>query len=211
MIRFLPLTFVFLLASVSTQNCGRQGGNSPCPNGNCCSQYGYCGNTLAHCLPSNNCQYQCSGGGGGGGSNTVSAIITSSVFNQILKYRNNPRCKAPGFYTYNAFINAARSCNGFVPLEALKTGEESPRLSLLKPPMKQQVDGQVHQMAHMLGDIVLLENKTRPIGTVTPLTGHVPKATSVEDLYNYLSKFLLSVFTNIFFVTGLIVLVCGFY
>ncbi|KAJ0528258.1 putative chitinase [Helianthus annuus] len=117
MIRFLPLTFVFLLASVSAQNCGRQGGNSPCPNGNCCSQYGYCGNTPAHCLPSNNCQYQCSGagggGGGGGGSNTVGAIITSSVFNQMLKYRNDPRCKAPGFYTYNAFINAARSYNGF--------------------------------------------------------------------------------------------------
>ncbi|KAJ0528254.1 putative chitinase [Helianthus annuus] len=114
MIRFLPLTFVFLLASVSAQNCGRQGGNAPCSNGNCCSQYGYCGNTPDHCLPSNNCQYQCTGSTPTpSGSDTVGAIVTSSVFDQMLKYRNDPRCKANGFYAYNAFINAARSYNGF--------------------------------------------------------------------------------------------------
>ncbi|KAM4133760.1 hypothetical protein ACJW30_01G355900 [Castanea mollissima] len=31
----------------------------------------------------------------------------------MLKYRNDPRCKSNGFYTYNAFIAAARSFNGF--------------------------------------------------------------------------------------------------
>ncbi|KAI3727345.1 hypothetical protein L1987_67158 [Smallanthus sonchifolius] len=31
----------------------------------------------------------------------------------MLKYRNDPRCRANGFYTYTAFINAARSYNGF--------------------------------------------------------------------------------------------------
>ncbi|KAJ0755644.1 putative chitinase [Helianthus annuus] len=111
---FLLLTFVFLLASVSAQDCGTQGGNTPCPNGNCCSQYGFCGNTPDHCLPSNNCQYQCTGSTPTpSGSDTVDSIITSSVFDEMLKYRNDPRCRANGFYTYTAFINAARSYNGF--------------------------------------------------------------------------------------------------
>ncbi|KAM0031951.1 putative chitinase [Helianthus debilis subsp. tardiflorus] len=110
---FLLLTFVFLLASVSAQDCGTQGGNAPCPNGNCCSQYGFCGNTPDHCLPSNNCQYQCTGTTPAPSGDTVDSIITSSVFDEMLKYRNDPRCRANGFYTYTAFINAARSYNGF--------------------------------------------------------------------------------------------------
>jgi len=76
---------------------------------------------------------------------------------------------------------------GLVPLGVLKTEEESSRLSSLKPPMKQLVDGQVRQMVHMHGDIALLENKTSQIGTVIPLIGHVPKATLAEDLSNYLT------------------------
>ncbi|KAL4572601.1 hypothetical protein LXL04_019381 [Taraxacum kok-saghyz] len=114
------VAILFLLATpfaiISAQNCGRQAGNAPCSNGNCCSQYGFCGNTPAHCLPSNNCQSQCSGGATpspttGGGD--VGSIITGAVFDQMLKYRNDPRCRANGFYTYNAFINAARAYNGF--------------------------------------------------------------------------------------------------
>ncbi|KAI3664303.1 hypothetical protein L1987_45323 [Smallanthus sonchifolius] len=108
---FLPLTLLFLLASASAQNCGRQGGNARCSNGNCCSQYGFCGNTPAHCSPENKCQSQCTPSTGGGGG--VGSIITASAFDQMLKYRNDPRCHANGFYTYTAFINAARTYNGF--------------------------------------------------------------------------------------------------
>ncbi|KAM0045755.1 putative chitin-binding, type 1, Endochitinase-like superfamily [Helianthus debilis subsp. tardiflorus] len=54
---FLLLTFVFQFTSVCAQNCGRQAGNAPCSNGNCCSQWGYCGNTPDHCSPQNNCQW----------------------------------------------------------------------------------------------------------------------------------------------------------
>nr|GEZ43550.1 chitin-binding, type 1 [Tanacetum cinerariifolium] len=109
-------TLVF--ATVSAQDCGTQGGNRPCTNGNCCSQYGFCGNTPAHCSPANKCQSQCSGSGttpspGPGTGGGVASIVTSSMFDQMLKYRNDPRCRANGFYTYNAFVNAANSFNGF--------------------------------------------------------------------------------------------------
>jgi len=116
-LRLIPILFLFAIpiATVSAQNCGRQAGNAPCSNGNCCSQYGFCGNTPAHCLPANNCQSQCTGGvtpspttGG-----DVGSIITGDVFDQMLKYRNDARCRGKGFYTYSAFINAARVYRGF--------------------------------------------------------------------------------------------------
>ncbi|KAK7827944.1 endochitinase, partial [Quercus suber] len=55
---------------------------------------------------------------------------------------NHPRCKSNGFYTYNAFIAAARSFNGFGTLVMLlHEGASAP-------------DG------HMHGDIVLLRKIT---------------------------------------------------
>ncbi|XP_071733846.1 endochitinase-like [Rutidosis leptorrhynchoides] len=116
------VTILSLLAHFSSfssaQNCGRQGGNARCPNGNCCSQYGWCGNTPAHCSPANNCQSQCTASPtpsspSTGGGTDVGSIITSSVFDQMLKYRNDPRCRANGFYSYPAFINAAKTYSGF--------------------------------------------------------------------------------------------------
>ncbi|KAD4889383.1 hypothetical protein E3N88_21456 [Mikania micrantha] len=108
----LLLTFLlYLIASVSAQTCGRQAGNALCSNGYCCSQYGYCGTTPDYCSPANKCQSQCTSSTPTGSD--VGSIITESVFNQMLKYRNDPRCHANGFYTYNAFINAAKKYNGF--------------------------------------------------------------------------------------------------
>nr|QBZ28549.1 class 1 chitinase [Panax notoginseng] len=107
--RFWTVT-IFILASylaVSAEQCGKQAGMALCPNGLCCSQFGWCGSTPEYCT---NCQSQCSEPSPGGG---VSSIITESVFNQMLKYRNDGRCRTNGFYTYNAFINAAKSFNGF--------------------------------------------------------------------------------------------------
>lgn len=117
MSNFRFLTIIFLLttplAIISAQNCGRQAGNAPCSNGNCCSQYGFCGNTPEHCSPANNCQSQCTGGVTPPTTGGVGSIITGAVFDQMLKYRNDPRCRGNGFYTYNAFINAANAYNGF--------------------------------------------------------------------------------------------------
>ncbi|KAM1261492.1 hypothetical protein TB2_026378 [Malus domestica] len=112
---FLSLT---LLLGISAEQCGSQAGGAVCPNGLCCSQYGWCGTTSDYCATG--CQSQCgstpnptptptpSGGGG-----DISSLISSSVFDQMLKYRNDARCQSNGFYTYDAFVAAARSFNGF--------------------------------------------------------------------------------------------------
>lgn len=44
---------------------------------------------------------------------SVSSIITQSLFNQMLKHRNDAACPAKGFYTYGAFVQAANSFKGF--------------------------------------------------------------------------------------------------
>ncbi|XP_020093752.1 chitinase 11-like [Ananas comosus] len=47
------------------------------------------------------------------GGQSVSSIITQSLFNQMLKHRNDAACPAKGFYTYDAFVQAANSFRGF--------------------------------------------------------------------------------------------------
>ncbi|KAL6224410.1 hypothetical protein ACLB2K_003265 [Fragaria x ananassa] len=106
-----------LVIGASAEQCGRQAGGATCPNGLCCSQFGYCGNTAEYC--GTGCQSQCSSGGGGStptptpSGGDVSSIVSASLFDQMLKYRNDARCKSNGFYKYDAFITAARSFNGF--------------------------------------------------------------------------------------------------
>ncbi|CAM8951498.1 unnamed protein product [Rhodiola kirilowii] len=110
-------TISLAMLNVSAQQCGRQANGALCQNGLCCSQHGYCGTTPAYC--GTGCQSQCGGNppstptptpSGGGG---IGRLISSSMFDQMLKYRNDPRCKANGFYQYNAFITAANSFPGF--------------------------------------------------------------------------------------------------
>ncbi|KAH0904808.1 hypothetical protein HID58_044311 [Brassica napus] len=102
-----------------TEQCGRQAGGALCPNNLCCSEYGWCGSTEAYCaLPG--CQSQCTPSGpppppppppgppppdptGG-----LTDIITTSQFDDMLKHRNDAACPARGFYTYDAFITAAK-------------------------------------------------------------------------------------------------------
>lgn len=101
---------------VSAEQCGRQASGALCPGGLCCSQWGWCGNTPAHC--GQQCQSQCGGSSpttpsptsGGQG---VSSIITQNVFNQLLKHKDDAGCKAKGFYSYNAFIAAANAFPAF--------------------------------------------------------------------------------------------------
>ncbi|GAB4844910.1 Acidic mammalian chitinase [Ancistrocladus abbreviatus] len=116
----LLLLVLPFLSGISAEQCGRQAGNALCPGGLCCSQFGWCGSTAAYCGAG--CQSQCGGptptptqpsppapSGGGG----VSSIITPALFDQMLKHRNDNACPAHGFYTYQAFINAAGKFNGF--------------------------------------------------------------------------------------------------
>lgn len=106
--------------TASAQQCGSQAGGAKCAGGLCCSKYGYCGTSAAYC--GDGCQSQCTGSGGstpnpptggGGGSGDVSGVISRDLFEQMLKHRNDAACPAKGFYTYDAFIAAARSFAGF--------------------------------------------------------------------------------------------------
>lgn len=118
----LPLFILCLLPlflGSKAEQCGSQAGGAVCPNGLCCSKFGFCGNTDAYCGAG--CQSQCkssptpttptpSGGGNGG---DVGRLLSSSLFDQMLKYRNDGRCAGHGFYTYDGFIAAAKSFSGF--------------------------------------------------------------------------------------------------
>ncbi|XP_047319593.1 endochitinase-like [Impatiens glandulifera] len=112
-----PLLSFLAIAAVATcclaEQCGRQAGGALCPGGLCCSQFGWCGTTQDYCGP--NCQSQCGGTPtpGPGPAGDITSLITESMFNDILKHRNEGSCPGRGFYTYNAFIGAARSFNGF--------------------------------------------------------------------------------------------------
>ncbi|XP_042507039.1 endochitinase-like [Macadamia integrifolia] len=115
---------VCLQLGAKAEQCGKQAGGALCPDGLCCSQFGFCGNTNAYCK--NDCQSQCNTATGGdsstvnlaprtvgGDEGNVSSLIRETLFNQMLKHKNDTDCPAKGFYTYNAFIAAAKSFNGF--------------------------------------------------------------------------------------------------
>lgn len=92
----------------SAEQCGRQAGGALCPGGQCCSKFGWCGTTSDYCT--NECQSQCGGSSGGG---DIGSLISKDAFNQLLKHRNDGGCPAKGFYTYDAFIAAAKSFPSF--------------------------------------------------------------------------------------------------
>ena len=86
------------------------GCNPACASNLCCSQYGYCGSTSAYCgagCKSGPCTSSTSSSTGTG----VSAIITSSIFNQFLPQRSY--APASGFYTHSGFLAAASAYSGF--------------------------------------------------------------------------------------------------
>ena len=115
--KFWKLTIFSLLLSTilqgsSAEQCGSQAGGALCPGGLCCSKFGWCGNTADYC--NDGCQSQCGGGGGGGGGGgDISTLISRGTFDQMLKHRNDGGCPAKGFYTYDAFIAAAKAFAGF--------------------------------------------------------------------------------------------------
>ncbi|OAY52213.1 endochitinase [Manihot esculenta] len=112
---FLLISF---LLSISAEQCGYQAGGALCPEGQCCSQWGWCGSTADFCCEG--CQSQCNpdnicfgsggvGGGGGSGGGNLSRIISKTSFEEMLIRRNDAACPALKFYTYEAFITAAQA------------------------------------------------------------------------------------------------------
>ncbi|XP_040959173.1 endochitinase 1 isoform X2 [Gossypium hirsutum] len=72
-----------------------------------------------------NCNKGNSGCGCGGGSDCgggLSSIVTREVFEEMLPYRNDPRCPAAGFYTYDALMEAAKAYPAFAA-----TGDDATR------------------------------------------------------------------------------------
>lgn len=112
----LALFSILTLTSQAQEQCGRQAGGALCSGGLCCSQYGFCGDKPEYCSPSSGCQSQCSSSGG-----DISSIISQDVLDDMLKYRDDSRCHAPGFYTYDAFIAAAKSFGEFATTGDLDT------------------------------------------------------------------------------------------
>lgn len=100
------LLLSLLLGGSSAEQCGKQAGGALCPGGQCCSQFGWCGTTPEYCTTG--CQSQCGGGGGGGG---IDSVISRSTFDQMLKHRND--CPSKSFYSYDAFIEAAKAFSAF--------------------------------------------------------------------------------------------------
>ncbi|KAL5562402.1 hypothetical protein UlMin_032149 [Ulmus minor] len=105
---------LYIIQGAWAEQCGSQAGGAVCPGGLCCSKFGWCGNTNEYC--GDGCQSQCGGGGGGGSGGSgggVGGLISSSTFNEMLKHRNDGGCPAKGFYTYDAFIAAAKTFPAF--------------------------------------------------------------------------------------------------
>ncbi|KAM6563582.1 hypothetical protein CsatB_023580 [Cannabis sativa] len=137
------ITALFLLVNVSSYavaagECGKDAGGALCAEGFCCSNYGYCGQTDDYCAP-DKCQSQCPTPSPPpppsppspppppftppppASPEDISNIITPSIFEDMLTYRNDPRCKSNGFYTYDAFITAARNFPSFGTTGTLET------------------------------------------------------------------------------------------
>nr|QVU21314.1 chitinase [Allium sativum] len=95
----------------TAQQCGWQADGALCPDGLCCSRFGWCGATDEYC--EQDCQSQCGGGRRPGPPSGVASIISAYQFNQMLHHRDDYSCPARGFYTYDAFITAANSFDGF--------------------------------------------------------------------------------------------------
>ncbi|KAF8719822.1 hypothetical protein HU200_024580 [Digitaria exilis] len=90
-------------AATKPPRCGAQAGGAACPDGLCCSRYGFCGLGVDHC--GDGCQGQCARG--------VASVLTRDVFERMLPHRDDAACPARGFYTYDAFVAAARAFPAF--------------------------------------------------------------------------------------------------
>ena len=109
--------------------CGSKGGGARCPEGMCCSIHGYCGSTGDYCDPEN-CESQCPTPSPTPPAppppppapvhGDVTDIITKELFEKMLLHRNDNHCPG-GFYTYEAFITAARAFSGFCTTGTLET------------------------------------------------------------------------------------------
>ncbi|KAF8474630.1 hypothetical protein BDZ91DRAFT_711370 [Kalaharituber pfeilii] len=78
--------------------CGKDFGNAPCqkggPFGGCCSQYGWCGDSNVHCLPSEGCQSGCTTPGTQNPATTTKPTTTTTTSPGSKPTTTNGRCGA---------------------------------------------------------------------------------------------------------------------
>ncbi|XP_015161119.1 endochitinase 3-like [Solanum tuberosum] len=84
------LLFSLLLLTASAEQCGVQAGGALCAAGLCCSKFGWCGYTDAHCTPGN-CQSQCRDSPSPTGD--LGGVISNSMFDQMRNHRNDNACQ----------------------------------------------------------------------------------------------------------------------
>ena len=105
---FSPISTITLpLPTMSPQyskdgSCGPSKGNVLCPPGTCCSKWGFCGISKAHCR--SDCLYQCTDGDGqaAGGVASISLAPSPAVPNNVLFALPGGECGslADGSYKY---------------------------------------------------------------------------------------------------------------
>ncbi|TVU19303.1 hypothetical protein EJB05_35444, partial [Eragrostis curvula] len=106
------LALAYASAPAHAQQCGAQAGGALCNDGLCCSQFGFCGTGDDYCGAG--CQSQCGVSVGEGGT-APAVVVTRELFDRMLPARRNDdaACPARGFYTYDAFLAAARAFPAF--------------------------------------------------------------------------------------------------
>ncbi|KAG6540091.1 hypothetical protein Mapa_018546 [Marchantia paleacea] len=92
------LVLVSVVQSAVAEECGEQANFDLCPDGLCCSQYGWCGNTDPYC--GGGCQSQC--GSSSPSSGGIASVISEDMYNQLFPNRN-------AIYTYQNFVEAGNS------------------------------------------------------------------------------------------------------
>ncbi|URD92628.1 Chitinase class I [Musa troglodytarum] len=73
---------------------------------------------------------------------SLASLITSSLFDRMLKHRDDAACPAKGFYTYDSFVAAAAAFHGFAT-----TGDADTR--------KREVAAFLVQTSHETTDLCL--------------------------------------------------------
>ncbi|KAK1307159.1 Chitinase 1 [Acorus calamus] len=105
--------------------CGKEANNKLCPNDLCCSKYGYCGISVYHC--GDGCQSQCDGADPEPpeeGVGPVGSLVSQSLFEEMLKHRNDEVCPARKFFRYHDFMVSGNSFEGFASTGGWSTAPE---------------------------------------------------------------------------------------
>ncbi|KAL0720571.1 hypothetical protein Bca4012_035170 [Brassica carinata] len=107
-------TLTIMTETAYSQLCGKFG----CKGNMCCSKWGFCGLTNAYCgtgCQSGPCKSTPNaptpnrpGGLNAGPRGTIASVVTPAFFNNIMS-KVGSGCPAKGFYTRQAFIEAAQS------------------------------------------------------------------------------------------------------